>query len=395
MAFRAKPTAAVLGIAALALGFGLGRATAPRSDAELSTLASFHGALGEPDWLARTYRMSAFLQGLSPENLPAALDALEPQLPWLVTDELRLFMLAWSRFDPPAALERALGWPQQFRRNGSGAAVYAWAFRDPEAALRALDSVEDAELREFMEGRLVAGWVHGLHKQSADDYIATLPEGPRRLRYLGLLAWELSKQGPAAVISWAEQVPDSDPRYKADVFLQTSSALSDIDPSTTSAWLQPHLGRPYAADALGVLARSWALQDPNAAMAWATRLPPGDREGAVGGAFSAWLDQSPADAERWLRSATPASTLDPAVRVLVRRKRQQSPAEALDWALTIADPAQRRGLLGDVGRAWLRRDPAAARAWLERELPDGVAAEILDSAQPAGSGAASGAPTSP
>ena len=105
-----------LAILALLAGFGLGRLTAPSTDPELSTLASFRRALEDPDWLTRSYRFSGFLQGLSPENLPEALEAVVPQLPWLTTtDELRVFMLAWARFDAPGALEQALSWPRPFQ----------------------------------------------------------------------------------------------------------------------------------------------------------------------------------------------------------------------------------------------------------------------------------------
>ncbi len=327
-----RPIAIGVALVSLAAGFGLGRWTAPQRDWELSNLASLRWALEDPDWLTRSYRMSAYLEGLGPENLPEALELLEANLPWLTTDEIRLFMLAWSRFDPAGALERALAWPHPFSRNGAGAALYAWAFRDPQAALSAFQSLEGSLPRDFLEGRLIAGWAHSPRKESASDYIASLPEGTRRLSYLAMLAWELSKQGPDAVVRWAEAVPDSDLQFKTAVFFKAASTLAGIDPPTTAEWLRHHWERPYAEGAARVVARSWAAGDPPAAMAWLATVP---------------------------------------------------------------DDGSREALLIETGRAWLHRDPAAARAWVEHELPDAVAAEILGSAQPAGSDAASAASPPP
>ena len=320
-------------VLALAAGFGLGRWTAPRSDWELSTLASFRWALDDPDWLVRTYRMSAYLQDLTPEQLPDALALVEANLPWLTTDEIRLFMFAWTRLDPAGALEHALGWPQPFNRNGAGAALYAWAFRDPRAALAAFGPLDDgSRLSEFLQGRLVAGWAHGPHKESASDYIATLPEGSRRLSYVAMLAWELSKQGPDAVIRWAEAVPDADADYKSAVFFKAAGTLAGIDPPGTAKWVGRHAERSYADGALLAVARSWVASDGAAAMTWLAELPAGE---------------------------------------------------------------QRERLRADAGRAWLRREPVAARVWLESGGADAALAEILGGPQPGAADAAGSAAPEP
>ena len=354
-------------ILALLAGFGLGRMTAPSTDPELSTIASFRRALEDSNWLTRSYRYSGFLQGLSPENLPQALEALVPQLPWLTTEELRLFMLAWARFDAPGALEQTLSWPRPFHRNGSGAAIYAWAMRDPSAATWALRSIEDPELEDFMEGRMIAGWAHGTYKQDASEYIASLPEGPRRFSYIGMLAWELSKQGPEAVMRWAEAVPDDLPRYKAAVFLNASSTLAAADPPGTALWLANHSSRDYSSGTMRVVARSWAKSDPPAALQWLIQQPAGERrDGSISNAFLVWLGAFPEDAASWLLSATPERALDSTLRLMVGRTQQESPKRAIDWALAIDDPQLRQRVVTNVAHGWMGRDADAAQAWLAR-----------------------------
>ena len=332
-----KWTAVIFVALALALSFWLGRATAPVLETELASVASFRQSLEDADWLTRSYRFSSFLVGLNPENLPGALEALEPHLPWLLTDEFRIFMLAWSRFDPRGAFEQAQSWPPQIRRNAGAAAMYAWGFRNPLEAVRALSTVEESDLQEFWAGRLLAGWTHGEYRDTASEYISNLPEGSSRLAYLGTLAWEISKEGPEAVMEWAESVPNDPPRFKQGVFLQATSTLAGVDAPLTARWLSGHLDHDYVDDALMIVAGSWVTSDAPTAMSWLTGLPAGEkRDAAVKSGFRVWVNRAPKDAESWLRSASPAVAVDPAVRFMVERTRDEQPGVSQKWAARIA-----------------------------------------------------------
>ena len=307
------PRSLLVAILALLAGLAIGRSLVPASPRGSPDVSAFRASLEEEDWLDRTWVQSVYLQELGPENLDEALAALEPQLPWLATDELRLFMLAWSRFDAAGALDYALSQPAPYRRNLSGAAIYAWAFREPEAARAAMQRVEDDDLHDFMQGRLVAGWVRAGDSQGVGEYLTSLPQGPRRLRYLSMLAWELSTRGPEAVEAWAEAAPAAFPRYKAAVFLKATSRMASIDPAGTARWVSAYLDRPYADGVLRALARSWALQDPQAAMLWLAALPPGTTRSS-NPPWAARSRRSVRTAQRrtekcWRRAASPAPPL--------------------------------------------------------------------------------------
>ncbi len=333
-----KWAAVIAAAVAFALGFGLGRSTAPTPESELASVASFRKSLEDPDWLTRSYRFSSFLMGLNPENLPDALEVLEPQLSWLLTDEFRMLMLAWSRFDARGAFEHAQSWPPQIRRNAGGAAMYAWGFRNPMEAVRELEAVENPELQEFWAARLLAGWVHGKYRDSASEYISAMPEGPIRYAYFTTLAWELSKEGSEAVMRWAEDVPDEPATFKQGVFLSATNTLTGIDPAATALWLEKHLDRAYASDPLLVVARGWVTSDPPAAMNWLIGLAAGkQRDAAVETAFRHWLRKAPRQAENWLLSASPARAVDPAVRILVESTRKQNPDASKEWAARLAE----------------------------------------------------------
>jgi hypothetical protein len=287
-------------------------------------------------------------------------------------------MFAWARFDPAAALARAFTWPERSRRTAAGSAIYAWGFRDPEAAQQALDTLPDERLRDFLRGRMVAGWVRGQHRQSANAYIASLPEGPQRSSLVGMLARELNREGPDAVIRWADEVPDLVPGYKRVVFLKACAALAAGDPQRAIQWASTHAGRDYASGAESIIAGRWALGDPVAAIDWLLGLPPGsDRDVAIYDVFRGWFVRDRREAEPWLRAATPAPELDPALRAAVRRTHQDDPAVAMEWAKRISKPGLRRSVIVSLGRNWLKQDSRAAQAWLAgSDLPADVLASI-------------------
>jgi hypothetical protein len=326
----------VVALAAVAASFWLGRSTAPVLESELSSVESFRQALEDPDWLTRSYRFSSYLVGLNPENLPETLDALEPHLPWLLTDEFRIFMLAWARFDPAGAFQHAMSWPPQIRRNAGGAAMYAWGYRDPLQAVREISTIEDKELQAFWSARLLAGWAHSEYRDTASDYISKLPESPTRLAYLGTLAWEISKESPEALMEWADGVPDEPLRFKQGVFMKATSTLAGADAPATARWLEGHLDRDYVDDSLVIVAGSWATSSPVKAMKWLIGLPPGEkRDSAVRAGFRVWFNSSPTGAERWLRANSPAHALNPAVRFMVERNQETRPEISEKWAARI------------------------------------------------------------
>jgi hypothetical protein len=368
--------------AALAAGVALGRLSAHEpAGREPATLASFREALEDRDGLRRAHRMSAFLERLGPDELPEALEALERRRAWLGQEELRLFMLAWTRFDAPAAFAHALSWPGRLRRTAAGAAIYAWAFREPDAALAALEGLEDAQLRDFLRTRLVAGWGRGPHKDGANRYVASLPEGAQRESLVGMLARELNEEGSESVERWAEDVPDLVPGYKRTVFRKACAALAATDPETAVRFAARHAGRDYAAGSSAIIAGRWANLDPRAALEWLLGLPADpERDAAIADAFDRWLALSRGEAERWLLENTPSGALDPAVRAAVRRTNQAgSPRGAVEWAKRIEAAEAREKVITGVVGAWLRREPEAAERWLEgSDLPEELQAAIRE-----------------
>ena len=367
-------TISILVVLTLAGAYALGRWVATNARGpDVSTLASFRSALEQPETLERSYRFHGFLQTLSAGDVERASEILEVWHPWLVEDELRNFMIAWTGFDAPAALAWALSRPGEFREQAASAAVEGWAFHDPVSARRELASLDARSVPESYEEHLVAGWLQGSRHEGVVEYIASRPTGVLRQRLVNLLTIELMREGSDAVIRWAESIPDDDADYKTMAFQKAGNILAIVDPLRASRWIERHLEHAYASRAPDVIGRRWLEFDPPAALEWLASLPRGAETGAgLRAAFQQWLNEAPQAAEAWVRSSAPAAGFDGVVKTMVNRSRND-PRTALDWALRIHDPPERARIVVRLARTWRRSDADAVEQWLaEAELPESL-----------------------
>ena len=375
-----------LWILTVAAAFVLARLTAPgRERADLRSVDSFRAALAERDTLNRSYRLSAFLQEFGPDDVPAALEILEASSIGVSQEEVRLLMLAWSRFDAPGAFAWASDWPTAWRQTLMSEAMYAWGFRDGRAAFRALEGVEDSELRARMKPAIVEGWLRSDDRVGAGEYIAAVSEPRRRGRLTFLLAGETLRDGVEAVMLWAEAVPEDAPNdFKQGAFYHAASVVARQDPRRAAEWFERHRTQPYSEGSVSGIALQWARHhDPPRLFDWLRSLPAeGEREGergeAIADGFRSWLQRAPGKAEAWLRSALPDPGLDPAVAELVLYLSRSSPGSAVEWAGRIQDKELRRGKTIQAGRAWRKAEPEAVTRWLaESDLSEKVRQQIL------------------
>src|SRR5262245_53296058 len=146
----------------VALGFAIGRAVpgsiardvAPSDPAQVTAraLEILNGA--EP--LRRVSELSALLEDLGPDAVPALRDAIE-RAPLEGGDpELVVFATWWATLEPNAAL----AWTQKSWRAGYGqviSAVFrAWAHSDPEAALAQTKAVRFPVQRDMAKDAVYA-----------------------------------------------------------------------------------------------------------------------------------------------------------------------------------------------------------------------------------------------
>jgi len=378
----------ITGIAVLA-AFSAGRWGAPAKDSRPSEhtlenpVQALETALSERDTLQRVHRLSEALLGLHAEDLPAVATLLEERKRQLSRENVRLIMASWSRFDAREAFEWARGQPGKWGETLASEAIYAWGFRQgaaPLSALEALDDEEDAELRQRLTASALDGWLASGEHEGASEHIAAI-EDPRVRRKRGLiLASEVAKDGPEALIQWAESIPeDAANGFKTLAFYNAAAIVTRDDPQRAIQLVETHAGQRYFEGALPAVARRWVrYHDPPELFAWLATLPASEeRDSAVGDAFRVWHRRQAEIAERWLADSLPARYLDPAIVQIVRASAQQTPQAAVVWAERLEDPELRRRSLQLAGRQFWRRSPQAAAVWLEElNIPEAAKASI-------------------
>lgn len=350
------------------------------SNPDLASLASFRASLEQSDALERSYRFHGFLQTLSPDEVGEASQVVEAWNPWLVEDELLNFMIAWARFGGPEAFRWARTRTGSFRQQASAAALEAWAFHDPVAARRALESVAPPSARAALEEYFVAGWLKGGNHDGLTEYITDKPPGNARQRYTNLLTIELMRDGSDAVVRWAESIPDDAPgSYKRMAFQKAANILATVDPIQASRWIEPHLGQGYAEEAPSMIGRRWLELDPPAALDWLASLPRSEaNDDALQTVLRLWLSEAPGAAVAWVQTITEAGGGGAAIAVMISRH-ADDPPRAIAWAERISEPADRLRTMVRLGRAWHRRDPEASERWLEEsELSPQIRSAILN-----------------
>jgi len=372
-------------LAGIGLGVGTERWVA-RSDAwDPPSENDFLGALREADPLERTHRLSRLGLRLGPEALPNALEAFEDETLTPTARDYELLMLAWTRFDGPAAYAWATGRGKRQRDRALKAAVGAWALRDPRSTAQRIDPLEDSRSKTVQLRTLVTVWARGDDSTGLAEYLARHPGG--RLRR-DLVQWSirsLRRLGPEAAMTWVEALPASDD-LKHDAFATAAEQIARDEPRIAADWYARHRQSAFAADSLPNIARLWAVNHDGAELlAWLDALAPGaDRDEAIHQGFLAWTENHRGEAEAWLGSASPQPRVhDIATSVFVSKIALDSPQLAAERAIRIRDPGIRRATLVPLGRHWMTVEPAALEAWLrDQDLPEDVRSAILTASPP-------------
>ncbi len=373
-------------VAILAAGLGLGCSQGSESSPPRPDLDTLRAGLGERDELERLYLLTSFLRTLGPEDVLPMLAEVEKHRIGFDAEEVRLMMLAWTRFDGPGAFATARDWPTPWRSILMEQAMHAWGFNDGRAALAECEQIENERLREKLRAALLSGWVSSHDRQGATEFAATVLDARRRTRLAFRLAGQAKRDGPDAVIAWADAVPEDAPnQFKEAVFGFAAGVVAHLDPGRVTPWYESQMQHWYTTSGLLSIASKWAyFHDPKALIAWIETLPieearEGERTDAGRVAFRSWAAEAPGEVEAWLETAPGGPMRDAAIDELARATVDAAPAGALRWAGQIEDEKLRLRRILRYGRQWFVQDPDAAGAWLEEaDISDGSRQQILD-----------------
>lgn len=273
------------------------------------------------------------------------------------------------------------------------AALLALSERDP---LQAIDLAG-----KFLEGvafdRVLAAALERLIDQNpaaAAEIIAALGPSDFQRVIAGRAAQAWARIDPTAALTWAQALSDEAARLRAtrEVF----GTWAESDAAAASRALGPlQSEREHALAALAVMT-SWIPRDPAAALAWGGALSSAAARNLVlTSAVQIWSGQDAGAALQWLETQPEAIKAEidaPAVVTVLRNLARQEPAAAkayvraapigpeqnraaeaispvlaradplaaMEWALTLENPALRVPAFTDAFRAFQQSDPDEA-----------------------------------
>jgi len=340
-------------------------------------------ALRTPDLSQRSRLLVQSIDDIGIDDVERMIEAIEENRIGIQEYEMKIIMFRWVQFDPAGAYAWARTDTWIPKRMSRDAALFAWGFRDPLAAMDELKKSDNYDPDSPLVSAVVSGWLRNGDVDGVTDFIMSMPASKKRAVTAGTLAAHLSKTDIEAPIAWAESIPtDAAENFKTIAHLRTMSAVAMRDPERAMSWYLEHRGQPYMDHSLVTLARRVIKGDVSqfdrpSLLGWLVSLPDlpapletTDRPAAVEAGFRTWISVDQKGAHEWLEAQIERPrALDPALQVMARylstRAKRPRPRAAIEWALQVQDKEARDALLVQVALRWRSRNPEALQAWLD------------------------------
>jgi hypothetical protein len=329
--------------------------------------------LRDEDAFSRARRLGTLLPTLGPELVLAVKQALEDLTLDFGATEYELLLRYWATHQPEEASRWAVEEsPAFFRKAAILSSFTLWAEADPYAAKSAAEkwAKQRPDVRDVLPMALVRGWF-AANPSDLAQFIQGLGVGlPRQRALYAYIRIAIQKQGPEAIMRWAESLPEDNETYKTAVYLKVASALQLFDHEAALRWCEAHCDGPHGQDLRGTIARRWVLSDGAAALAWLSSAPKSPQtDFAVWISFEEWAQIDREAALAWMATRTTGELdpwLQPILQAYAKLLAADSPAEAIGWAEQIENDNTRRFRLIEIARAWREVDEAASEAWLQQ-----------------------------
>jgi hypothetical protein len=273
---------------------------------------------------------------------------------------------ALAQVDPVAAARMADELPAEGPERSRALAKIAssWAAKDPGKASEWVCQLPEKE-RGGVIVNVAEVWAK-VDALAAGEWVSKLPSGAGRAEALKQVAFRWGWQDATAASEWARQLSESDRVMALSGAINALRQQNAPAAATLAVELPPGEEKKRT---LGLIACDWAQRDLEATVAWATKLPQGDRGEALVGLAWMWAESDCSAAVNWIGQLQPGDDRIKACEGVAIGWASRDPAAAADWVSQLDE--QNRGLaILRVANLWVRKDPGAASDWV-RQLPQG------------------------
>lgn len=238
-----------------------------------------------------------------------------------------------------------------------------WAKADPEAAFASLDDANFSLERGHSISVLSA--LAALDPKRTADWL-TSPSNTRAFYPVvgHILSGTIAKE-------WARQDPDAAlawartlaDQQQAGAYSGVLGTIAATDPQK-AATLAQTLEHGDARDhILGEIAQSWARHSPEKALAWTTTLSPDEKRNTTAIALKSWSETHPSEAAEYLDQQSGTEHLE----LVASHWSKRNPAEAANWVSAKPASHHRNTALGITLWNWTTQNPEAATAWIQSQ----------------------------
>ncbi len=220
---------------------------------------------------------------------------------------------------------------------------------DPEAALKLLPEIKDAEIHRLVTSA-VSAYRAAVSPQDGLAFANALTD-----------AGERRKAKNSAFFTWVE----NDPAGAAHHALES--------------------GDPDAKIMLSSAGTHWAMSDPENACRFALEHEPpndgksGRKNEMLNSTVNIWAGVEPVAATQWVKALPEGEAKDTAVAAVARALSLRLPEEGMRWAQDIKDAEIRRQALGLCFQTWLFKDQDKPGKWLQQASLDEETRKSLES----------------
>ncbi|MEO8617392.1 MAG: hypothetical protein ABI600_19830 [Luteolibacter sp.] len=183
---------------------------------------------------------------------------------------------------------------------------------------------------------------------------------------------DAARQDPAAALLLAAGLNSE--QDKLEYLRGIYSVWGSTDPTAALEYAKSNMAAGLArSETIGIAVNKWASKDPRAAWLWSQENLSGPlKEQALTDVLIGWTRKTPAAAAQWMAST--GLTSQPLISVLAKTWAEQNPKAALDWSKTLATKEAIQSAQTAVASEWAAQNPPQAAESLTPavSLPDGA-----------------------
>ena len=334
-------------VAAIVLGFGIGRLSGPESKVEKEASSTVSAGRVVQNWSGDVDRGGSERgaiqnQDSTGDQLRRALALTDPKLR---NREMENSLSRASLEDVKKALEWAEGLPDSAGKR--------------------------AAMAKIMERW---GQLDGANAVAYGEKLFAETGNPDLLKD-ALRGW--GQTDPIASLQNTQSMGVSD-GLRRDITRDLMRDWADRSPQAAAAFAASNLLEVGRGGLTSLIADRWSKQDPQTAANWAMSLPAGKEQlRALDQLVQNWCDLNLQSAADFVSRQQSGINRDTMVGALAREVAKQDPASALKWVATIQDGGMQESTAWSIYQRSLRRDPEGAHSMLQSSPLSNVVKQSL------------------